>query len=237
MFILSVRNVFIIFKKYCSNFKFDNSFIKLLIKSIQIIMARSIDFLFYNLSKIFSSLKKILVFILVLPVTYYIIKIQIFVVIFFVLFYFSTFIIFHVFLKSNRIMTCVSIYGDDKRQTVSTIVRVLIFIPRAKAYLLVYTLLSFFYDREKSYLQNYSLLEFFILLIIIFTISILLNLSLILVFGYSYLAITVASRFVVKFFNVIHGTTYNMIYDDPYYMYVLYNNILVICVCGASEST
>jgi len=229
MFILSVRDVFIIFKKYCSNFKSDNSFIKLFIKSIQIVMAQSINHLFDNLSQIFSSLKKILVLILVLPVTYYIIKIQIFVGIFFVLFYLSTFIIFHVFLKSSWIMTCGNINGYVKRHDVYTILKVVIFIPRAKAYLLVYKLLIIFYNKKENFLRNHFLLKCFFCLFIMFTMSLILNFSLILMLGYSYLIIIVASRFVLKFFRVIPSLSYDM--------RILYELTLINCFCDINYST
>lgn len=192
-----------------------------LLQLIKLITYRITDELIINLKKIFSSVKKTLVFITILPLVYYLVKIQIYVGIIYLLFYFGAFTFFHIFLKTAYIITCDATKISIERLTLYTIFRLLILIPRAKSFLLVYNFLSFIYKSEKL-LGNRLSPENYLFIFIFFCISILLKLSIPLLCGYSYITLLVASRFVIKLFSIIEFTY-------PADIKIIYQYILLNC--------
>ena len=192
-----------------------------LLQLIKLITYRITDELIINLKKIFSSVKKTLVFITILPLVYYLVKIQICVGTIYLFFYFGAFTFFHIFLKTAYIITCGAMKISIKRLTLYTIFRLLILIPRAKSFLLVYNFLSFIYKSEKSLGNRLSPNEY-LLLFFIFAISMILKLSIPLLCGYSYITLLVASRFVIKLFSIIEFTY-------PADIKIIYQHILLNC--------
>ena len=70
---------------------------------------------------------------------------------FFFLVYFAIFLILNIIVGATYIMTCEEVPVNTSQFTNYTILKVLILTPRAKAFLLLYNLVYFFYSKKESF--------------------------------------------------------------------------------------
>lgn len=203
-----LKNFILIFNK---NIKFNFNLILFIIKPVfQKFLA--------NIFIIFNEKKKIICFLLFLPITYYLVKIQIYVVIFFVLWYLILFIIFYKLLKSQLTISCEEAPLNTSNLSNYVILNTFIFIPKAKAFIIVYNFLFFIFKKKEK--LNFSI---FFILSLVFLVIYVFKISLILITGYTFLSISVTSDFVINLFNTL---TWNYESKKAKYQHILINCFL-----------
>lgn len=144
-------------------------------------------------------MKKFFLFIIILPVVYFFIKIQIIIGVLFVLYYYIIFFLFYFFLKVPQNIECKEIPLNFSFMFRYTIVNILFLVPRAKAFIIVYYSLFHIYNRNNKFNVKTFLFLLFMIFIVFW-----IKITILLFIGYSYLSLLVASDIIVNFFGLLN---------------------------------
>lgn len=129
-----------------------------------------------------------MLFLILIPFVFYLIKIQLFISLIFVLYY-----ILYVFilltLKTEKVVSCEELSVNTDKIFIFSIYNILISIPKAKSFLLIYELL--FNIKNKIFL---------FIVIVAFLILFFLKFSIFFLFGVSYFLILITSFFYYRLF-------------------------------------
>lgn len=164
--------------------------ITLYLSYIKLILENIFKETFINIIYIFKDFKKIIIFIILLPFVYYLIKLQIIIG--------FLFFIFYNFLKTEYEIKCKEIHINFLHPYRYTILNNLFLVPKAKAYIIVYNILYIWWNKNYKYnLKN------ILIVIIIFLFIYLIKFSVILLIGYTFLSIKIVSNIIVKLFDIL----------------------------------
>ena len=175
----------------------------------------------YNFIIIFSDYKKVIVFFIILPIVYYLIKIQIFFCIVFTIYYIICFLNVYS-IKSKDIIECKELELNPTYIYRYSTYNLIIAIPKAKAFLLVYNII------ENIFIKNKNDIFFYITILSILIVNLIYKISFLFIFGVSYISIIICSETVIKFFNTI-----NLNYDTKK---ALIQTVLINCFILSSDS-
>jgi hypothetical protein len=157
--------------------------------------------LWINMSEIFQGkqkIKKLMFCMLLLPISYMTIKIQLIVGLIFILYYFLTLITI-LLLNSVWIIKCEEIPLNTSHLIRYSTYNIFIGIPRAKAFVIVYNTL--YLILKEKILNKISLVESLSLLFI-FILIFLIKFSIVIVFGVSYLVICITIKLTNEIFDL-----------------------------------
>lgn len=139
-----------------------------------------------------------LLFIILLPVIYSVIFIQLCVGFFCFLWFLFCFIIYYGFLKTEYTISCKEVPLNTSHLFKYIIVNIFLFVPKAKAFHLFYNIFFFVYKgKQKINLTNVVVLFF------IFFILFWIKYSILFLIGYSFFSLYVTSEFVINYFNAL----------------------------------
>ena len=137
--------------------------------------------------------------------------------------YYIFYILILLILKTEKIISCEELPVNTDRILIHSVYNILIGIPRAKSFLLVYEL--FFNIKNKKFKVNGKIIS---ILIISFLILFILKVSILFLIGVSYFSILITSYFVIDFYEL-----YNLNYEDKKAKYM---SILMNCFILFSNS-
>lgn len=155
--------------------------------------------MFYNFKIIFIDKKKFLLFFLLVPFVFLIIRIQILIGVS-LFFCYALFIALILILKTEKTITCEELPVNTDRLVFYSLYNIFFGVPKAKSFLLIYEILYFitnYHLRPNKNLLFPMVLSFVVVFLIKFSIFIIL--------GVSYLSIFITSNFIVNLFGILEG--------------------------------
>lgn len=148
-----------------------------------------------NLIIISKNKNMLIMFLILLPIVYHIIKIQILFGVIFCIFYLSIFILYNNILKSNHIINCKEVELNTKYMYRYSFFNIFLFVPKAKAFFLIYNFLNIIINSKMK--KN----EKIFLSLIFFIISFFIKIYILLIIGYSFLSIITTSNLIITYFE------------------------------------
>ena len=124
-----------------------------------------------NIKIIILDFKKVLFFILFIPICYFVIRVQIYIVLLFIFYYLVIFIVC-LLLKTNYIIKCEELPAHNSKLIYYSIFNIFFAIPKAKSFITVYSFLQFLNTFKKAAIKkNIQSFEYFFAISCIFIFS------------------------------------------------------------------
>ena len=178
---------------------------------------------FKNLLSVFSQKEKFFSFIVVTPIIFIFIQLQIIFGIIFLIFYVTVFILFY-FLATPSVITSVELPFNFKYLLRNTIFHLVILLPRAKAYLYFYNTIFFIFNKnyKKIIINLHTILNVFFIVTILLLFYYF-NRYFLWIFGVSYWSTFMSCIFVNRVFVFL---TYKYETKKAKYQHIMINCIL-----------
>ena len=205
---------------------FKNFFNKPFFKTLRFLFFYRLGDFFTNLFEILKSLKKIISFLIILPFSYYVVKFQIYIGFFFLLYYCVNFVLIFS-LKTEYVSKCEELPLNTSHFYKYAAYNIFVGIPRAKAYIIHYNFFYFLLNLNRDFFKKVSI-YFFITLGVVFLLFFFINFSIFIIFGVSYLSVYVSTKTINKIFSL---SSYNYESNEA-----LYQTILLNCFITNSSS-